>query len=214
VLPRFETLFAESEATLPWSTSVVLAVGHFVAEYWWLLLSVCSCALLAVAGWLRTVAGRLRFDRWLLKSRVTLGLPAAIDTARLLRTLSTLCRNGLPLPAALRVARGTLTNVCLLESLAVVTRDVQAGESFSLALARTAVFPTTAVQLSRVGEETGRLDELLLSAAGVLEEESQLKLERLLNLAVPLLTVAMGLIVAGLIGSVLIGLLSINDLAF
>jgi general secretion pathway protein F len=214
VLPRFESLFAESEAPLPLSTRAVLAVGRFVADYWWMLLALAVAGTAGALAWLRSPTGRYRFHRWLLRTRLTLGLPAAMDTARLLRTVSTLCRNGMPLPSALRVARGTLTNLCLLDALGQVLRDVQAGEAVSLSLARASVFPPVAVQLARVGEETGRLDEMLLSAAAVLEEESQVRLERLLTLIVPALTIAMGLLVAGLIGSVLIGLLSINDLAF
>ena len=98
--------------------------------------------------------------------------------------------------------------------MGTVTREVQAGESFSVSLAKANCFPRLAVQLARVGEETGHLGELLQSAAAVLEQDAQRTLERLLSIAVPLLTVAMGAAVAGLIGSVLIGLLSINDLAF
>lgn len=214
VLPRFDALFAESQATLPWSTRIVLSAGRFTAEFWWVLLLLGAGAALALATGLRSNAGRRRFDAWLLRTRLVLGLPSAIDTARMLHTLSTLCRNGLPLTAALRIARGTLANRRLVEALDIVAREVQSGRPFSQALEQVGVFPAVAVQLAKVGEETGRLDELLLSAATALDEDNQLKLERLLTLIVPLLTIAMGFIVAGLIGSVLIGLLSINDLAF
>ena len=214
VLPRFETLFADSEVALPLSTRAVLATGRFMSDYWWALAAAAVAGTVSWMSWLRSSAGRARFDAWLLTSRVTLGLPAAVATARLFRTLSTLSANGLPLPSALRLARGTAGNRRLLEALAGVAREVQSGESFSAALSRARVFPAIAVQLARVGEETGKLDSMLLSAANVLDEEAQLRLERLLSLFVPLLTVFMGLVVAALIGSVLIGLLSINDLAF
>jgi len=214
VLPRFEVLFSESEARLPWSTHLVLRFGRLVADYWWAM-SLGGVGLTAAfVTWLRSPWGRIQYDRWLLRTRLTLGLPAALDTARLLRTVGSLCRNGLPLSLALKVARGTVGNRCLLEALGRVTSEVQAGESFSVAFSRGGWFPAVAVQLARVGEETGRLDEMLESAAGVLEEDAQRVLERLLSLFVPLITIGMGLVVAGLIGSVLIGLLSINDLAF
>jgi general secretion pathway protein F len=214
VLPRFESLFAESEAPLPWSTRAVLGGGRFVADYWWCLLLALGAAIGSFALWRRSHRGRHAFDGWLLRTRITLGLPAAVDTARFLRTVSALSRNGLPLASTLRVARGTVVNRCLLDALESVTRDVQAGETFSTALGRAGHFPAVAVQLCRVGEETGHLEELLGSAADVLEDESQRTLERLLSLVVPVLTITMGLIVAGLISSVLIGLLSINELAF
>lgn len=214
VLPRFDALFAESEAPLPWSTRAVLDAGRFVTSYGWVLLLLAAGSIAAFSAWLRSPQGRRTFHRWLLKSRLTLGLPGGIEVARMLRTLSSLCRSGMPLPQALKIARGTLANSCLSDALSRAIADVQAGHTLSQALERAGEFPALAVQLSRVGEETGRLDELLQSAAGVLENDNQTKLERLLTLMVPLLTILMGLLVAGLIGSVLIGLLSINDLAF
>ena len=214
VLPRFEQLFSESEAPLPWSTQFVLGLGRVTADYWWALLLGAAMIAVTFVMWLKSTHGRYQYDRWLLRTRVTLGLPAALNTARLLRTVGSLCKNGMPLSQALKVSRGTVGNRYLLNALTEVTREVQAGEAFSVAFARAGCFPAVAVQLSRVGEETGQLEELLQSAAGVLEEEAHRMLERLLSLVVPLLTIGMGLVVAALIGSVLIGLLSINDLAF
>jgi general secretion pathway protein F len=214
VLPRFEVLFAESQGQLPWSTRAVLGTGRFVADYWWALVVVMFATAAAVYGWLRTPAGRRRFDEWVLRTPLTMGLPKGLNTARFLRTVGTLSQNGAPLPSALRIARGTLSNRRLDEAVGHVISDVQSGASLSSALAKSLLFPEVAVQLSRVGEESGQLDALLLSSAKVLEEDCQLKLERLLSLLVPALTIGMALIVAGLISSVLIGLLSINDLAF
>lgn len=214
VLPRFQALFAESDAPLPWATRAVLAVGAFVSAYWWLLLLIGMAVLGASVAWIRSAAGRERLDAWLLSTRVTFGLPAAIDTARLLRTLSALLSNGVHIGNALRIARETLSNTRLRRGLDEASRRIKAGESTSMALEAAAVFPAHAVQLARVGEETGRLEELLLEAAVILEAESAVRLERLLTFLVPALTIGMGGIIAGLIGAVLIGLLSVNELAF
>jgi general secretion pathway protein F len=214
VLPRFEVLFAESEAPLPWSTQAVLLIGRLVADFWWVGLGALVAAAIGARIWIRRPEGRARLHRWLIRSRLTLGLPLTLNAARFFRTISTLLRNGATLPVALRVARGSLSNEALNTGAEQATQAVQAGQPLSEALAAIGLFPPVAVQLARVGEETGHLDDLLLSAATLLEEESYLKIERLITLLVPLLTIGMGLIVAGLIGSVLIGLLSINDLAF
>jgi len=214
VLPRFEQLFVESEAPLPLATRAVLGFGRFVADYGVYLGIAAVLGAAALIRWVRTERGRLTMHRWLLRSRWLLGLPASIDTARLLRTLSTLIGNGLTLPAALKVGRGTLSNGALRAALDGVTRRVNAGEPLHVALSAEPAFPPVAAQLTRVGEETGKLDEMLLSAAEYLEEHSTTTLDRLLTLLVPALTVGMGLVVAGLIGSVLVGLLSINDLAY
>jgi general secretion pathway protein F len=214
VLPRFETLFAESEAPLPFATRAVLAVGGFVSGYWWLLALLITGLVGGVVAALRTPRGRERLDTWLLTSRLTLGLPAAIETARLLRTLSTLLANGVQVGNAMRIARATLSNTRLRKGLDEAAQRIKAGQSTSAALNAAGVFPAHAIQLARVGEETGRLEELLLEAATILEGESSTSLERLLTLLVPVLTIGMGLAIAALIGSVLVGLLSVNDLAF
>lgn len=213
VLPRFQLMFSEADTPIPAATQITLAIGGFVSRYEWLIALITCAAMAGAAAWLRSANGRLRFDHWSLITRFTAQLPAALNTARFFRTVSTLCRNGLPLPAALRVARGTLVNRWLFKVIEGVIRDVQAGDSVSSAIARTGVFPAVAVQLARVGEETGQLHEMLESAASALEAESQLRLERLLTMIVPAAIILMGLVVATLISSVLIGLLSIDDLA-
>src|SRR5262249_15385182 len=104
VLPRFQTLFAESEAPLPWATRAVLAIGGFVSDFWWLLALLIAAAIIGSTAALKSPHGRERLDAWLLSSRLTLGLPGAIDTARLLRTLSTLLANGVQIGSAMRIA--------------------------------------------------------------------------------------------------------------
>lgn len=214
VLPRFGALFADAETRLPWITRVVLALGAFVTAHWWLLTLIGLATTLGIVYWARTPMGRRRIDEYLLRSRLTFGLPAAIDTARMLRTLGTLLANGVQIGGALRIAGATLVNTRLRQGLDEAARLIKAGESTSSALHAAQVFPEHAVQLARVGEETGRLDALLLEAAMVLETESSIRLERLLALLVPVLTIGMGGLIAALIGSVLIGLLSVNELAF
>jgi len=214
VLPKFGELFAEADTPLPWATRTVLAVGDFITAHWWWLAILGVGSVSAAVYWIRSPSGRRRIDTYLLKSRLTFGLPAAIDTARMLRTLGTLLSNGVQIGGALRIARATLTNTRLRQGLDEAAQRIKAGESASSALAAAQVFPAHAVQLARVGEETGRLEDLLLEAATILESESGLRLERLLALLVPVLTIGMGGLIAALIGSVLVGLLSVNELAF
>lgn len=214
VLPKFQVLFAEADAQLPWMTKLVLSVGTFVSSYWWLLLILLAGGIAGAMSILKSPRGRARMDEWLVRTPLTLGLPVAIDTARLLRTLGTLLASGVQIGPAMRIGRGTLSNTCLQRALADAAQRIKAGEGPSSALAAVKVFPQQVIQLARVGEETGRLEDMLAEAAGILEAESRTTLERLLSLLVPGLTVLMGGLIATLIGSVLIGLLSVNELAF
>jgi general secretion pathway protein F len=213
VLPKFRVLFAEADVRLPLSTQIVLQLGDLAQRYWWAALVGLLAGAVGVTAFMRAPRGRAWWDRRLLVGRWTFGLPLKLNTARVLRTLGTLLQSGVVLPNAIRIARGTLSNVHLRNALHDVGLRVSSGQSLSDALLAVGVFPTHAVQLARVGEESGTLQPLLLEAAAILENEAQTSLERLLTLLVPILTIGMGAIVAALIGSVLIGLLSINELA-
>jgi general secretion pathway protein F len=214
VLPRFRTLFQESQAQLPWATRGVLALGDFVGAYGWLCAAIIiSGAFFLYRSWLDPVRGP-RLALRLLKARWTFGLIAKTQTSRFLRTVGTLARSGVTLPQATSIALGMLQNRALLAAGREVHTRLKEGQDLSLLLDRARLFPKAAVQLARVGEETGRLDEMLIEAADALDRESQGTIDRLLSVMVPSITIVMGAIVAGLIASVLVGILSLNDLAF
>jgi general secretion pathway protein F len=214
VLPRFRTLFQESQAQLPWATRGVLALGDFVGAYgWFCAVIIAIAAAFLYRAWHDPVRGP-RLALRLLKSRWTFGLIAKTQTSRFLRTIGTLSRSGVPLPQATSVALGMLQNRALLAAARDVHTRLKEGLNLSLLLDRGGVFPKAAVQLARVGEETGRLDNLLIEAADALDRESQGTIDRLLSVLVPSITIVMGAIVAAIIASVLVGILSLNDLAF
>lgn len=213
VLPRFEALFAVAEAPLPLATRVVLAIGTTLSSYGWLLMLIILAAALVVWRRLRSPEGRVRFDRFLLRSRWTAGLPSRIGSARFLRTVGTLTANGLPLPTAVRVASDAIDNRALHAAAHQLATGLQEGKSLSVLLDAVGDFPKLAVQLARVGEETGKLADMIVEAADMLDREANQTIDRLLTLLVPTLTIGTGLIVALVIGSVLIGILSVNELA-
>jgi general secretion pathway protein F len=214
VLPKFKSLFTESQVLLPMPTQAVLALGDFVKAYGWLcgVITVLS-AIVIIGAWRDTHWGP-RIDRHLLRARWTFGLIAKIQTSRFLRTIGTLARNGVPLPKSTNVALGMLNNRALQAAAREVHERLKQGQDLSSLLDRAEVFPKAAVQLARVGEETGRLQELLVEAADTLDREAQGTIDRLLSVLVPTVTIVMGALVAALIGSVLVGILSLNDLAF
>jgi general secretion pathway protein F len=214
VLPKFKSLFEESQAHLPWATRTVLAVGDFVSAYGWL----CSVGLVVVVitscrVWRNPVHGLL-LSLWLLRAPWAFGLVAKTETSRFLRTIGTLARSGVPLPQATGVSLGMIQNRALLTAARDVHTRLKEGHDFSVLLDRAHIFPKVAVQLARVGEETGRLEDLLVEAADTLDREAQGTIDRLLSVLVPGITILMGAIVAALIASVLVGILSLNDLAF
>jgi general secretion pathway protein F len=213
VLPQFKPLFAEAGQSLPLATRLVMALADAVSDWGWALV------LLGLAAWLglrRALARpgfRLGWDRRVLRLPILGKLVAEIEAARFARTLGTLVQGGLALPAALAWSRGTIGNRAMADAVGRAATDLRAGESLGDLMARAGLFPDLASQLIRVGEATGRLDQMLLHQAALFERSVARTTERLLAALVPGLTIGLGLLVAGIVGSVLAAIMKMNDLA-
>ncbi|HSZ12393.1 MAG TPA: type II secretion system F family protein [Rhizomicrobium sp.] len=213
VLPEFEPLFADAGKALPLSTRIIMGAGAFLRGYWWLLAAMTA----GFAFWFQTVLKdpkkKLRLDAFLLRLPIFGSLLTAIETERLSRTLGTLVANGVPLPAALAIAKDTLRNSVMVDAVSTTASSLREGEGLAARLAQTKVFSPVTLDLIRVGEETGKLDEMLLRQADLDEQRIRHMVDRLIALLVPVLTLFLGVVVAGLIASMMTAILSVNDLA-
>ncbi|HJQ47750.1 MAG TPA: type II secretion system F family protein [Amycolatopsis sp.] len=195
VLPRFKTFFEGMHAKLPLPTRMLLAVTNFLSEWWWALLGGAAVLALILAAVLATQSGRHARDRLLL------ALPVLGDTIqfalveRFSRILSSMVSAGVTLPEALRVATESLRNLVFLRALARAGDAMLEGEGLAQPLARTTLFPATAVQMLRVGEQTGTLDAQLEQTARYYEGELDYKLKKVISLIEPVVIVVMGVIV-------------------
>ncbi|TNC29577.1 type II secretion system F family protein [Amycolatopsis alkalitolerans] len=195
VMPRFRVFFDSLHAKLPLATRVLLAVTGFVGHWWWALLG--GLGVLLLLGFLvtRTRAGRYGRDRLLL------AIPAVGSTIRyalverFCRLLSSMVNAGVVLPEALRVATDSLPNRVFQRSLDRARESVLEGEGLARPLAGTALFPSTAIQMIRVGEDTGTLDAQLVVTARYYEGELDHKLKKLIALFEPVVIIVMGAIV-------------------
>ncbi|KAJ4852888.1 type II secretion system F family protein [Xylella fastidiosa subsp. multiplex] len=211
VVPQFGAMYESLDVALPWFTQGVLALGHFIGDWWFLLLAVIGIGMIFVERKRRDVAFRARFDTWLLRQRLLGTLIVNLETARLARTLGTLLRNGVPLLSALRISRNVLSNAALVDDLGSVAEDVKNGLGLAGALGRGKRFPRLAVQMIQVGEESGTLDTMLLKAASSFEQESTVMIDRLLAALVPAITLVMAMIIAVVILSVLVPLYDLTN---
>jgi general secretion pathway protein F len=190
-----------------------MALGDFVGAWWWLILLSIGGTIAGVQYALRQPPVRLWWDRRSLTLPVIGPLIAKSETARFSRTLGTLAKGGLPLPTALSLATETVTNKAMIEALRNATVSLREGGNLAALLTRTKVFPPLATQLMRVGEETGRMDEMLLHQADLFEREVGRTIERMFTAFTPAITIFLGVTVAGIIGSVMLAILKINDVA-
>ena len=213
VLPQFKPLFAQSGVALPGSTQLLLAVGDGTANVLpWLLPLIVVAALVGLQA-LKYPSVRRARDRALLHVPIVGELIRTTLAARFTRTLGTLLKNGVPLISALGIVRETLGNLVAEEAIDETIESARGGAGLSKPLAKSALFPARTVHLLQLGEETAQLGELALKAAEIDEDQVQVTVQRLLALLVPMITITMGMAVASIIVSLMMAMLSLNDIA-
>ena len=213
VVPQFSQMFEDMGQTLPLPTRIVVGAGEFMTSYWWVILVV---IFLGIAWFQRQMAQpvtRARWDRWLLSNRLVGDLIAKVETARFARTLSTLLANGLPLLAALKLVKDVIGNSVIANAITEATENLTHGKGLADPLLEQKILPPLALQMIKVGEETGDLGPMLDKVADVFDREVRLAIKQMLTLLEPILIVGLGIIVAGIIVSILMAVLSANQLA-
>ncbi len=214
VVPQFAQLFADVGQALPLPTRVVIASGEFLQHYGWLLpLLVVGLAALG-ERLLRRPQQRLRVHRWLLVTPLLGDLIERLETARFARTLATLLGNGVTLVEALRLARKGVGNLEIGARLQVAEARVSEGRRLAEQLREQRAVPPFAVQMVSVGEESGELESMLLRVADAYEAEVQRSLKRMLAILEPAMILLLGALVAGIVLSILVAILGINQLVF
>jgi general secretion pathway protein F len=213
VLPQFVPLFEQNGVKLPRATRILIAVGDMISD-WGLLLLVAVCvAGLALRMALRRRGPRLFVDRLLLRLPVVGKLVREVMAARFSRTLGTLLENGVPLINALGVVRDTIGNLAGVAAVDRATVSAKGGAGLAGPLAETGIFPLRTVYLLRLGEETAELGPMALRAAEIHEEKTRIGIQRLVSLLTPVITIGMGAVIAAIVSSLLLAMLSLNDLA-
>jgi general secretion pathway protein F len=211
VLPKFATIFADLGTAMPASTRLVMGVSDFIVGYWWILTAAIVAAWLAIRRWLDTAKGRERFDRSLLGAPVIGDLVRKLQVARFARTLGTMLKSGVPLIQALEIVRAVVANVVISRALSVVQREVSEGKGLSGPLEKVGVFPPLALQMVGVGEETGRLDDMLLVVSDHYDGEVSHAIARAMSLISPLVLVVMGVITGFIVWAMISAVFSVND---
>ena len=214
VIPKISQMFAEAGQQLPWFTQLVVAAGDFVENYWWLMALAAVGLYVFMRHQYAQTASRLRWDGRLLRLPLVGALIARLEAARFTRTLGTLLGNGVPLLDAIAIAKEVVANQVIAEGIRRVTEQVRQGEGLARPLTEARVFPPLAGHLMQVGEESGNLEAMLMQLAQIYEREVQSALRRLMAVLEPALILGLAVVIAAIILSVVMAILSINNLAF
>ena len=213
VLPALRPVVEGAGARLPILVRLSFGFSDLVRDDWWaFLLAVVACAI-TIHRVLTREAGRRRADALLLRLPLVKSAVVRADFSRFARTLGTLIGGGVAMPVALEAAQRVVVNRVLADAVATVAIAVREGSGLADPLAALGLFPDMAVQIVRIGEATAQVDRMLLQLAEIMDQDVRRDLARALALLVPMLTVGLGLLVAGIVASVMLAVLSINDLA-
>ena len=204
VLPKFQNFFSSLDAELPAPTRLLLTISSFLQQWGWLIALVVVIAAIGYFVALRTHAGRRARDRAMLRVPVVGGTVTVSMVERFTRILASLVTAGVPLPEAMGVAVDSLKNLAFEEPLQRARTSMIEGAGLSGPIAVTRLFPPMAVQMIRVGEDTGSLDTQLEGAAAFYERELDYKVKRMAALVEPAVILFMG----GLVGFVAVALVS------
>lgn len=214
VVPRFTQIFKEMGQNLPLPTVILLFLSNLLRKYWWILLGIVFLVIFGLRRYMKTEAGRSWWDASVLKIPLFGSLVQKIAVSRFARTLGTLLNSGVPILQALTIVKDSIGNEVIAKSSATIREEVKRGKGIAKPLKDSGVFPQLAIHMMTVGEETGRLDEMLIKVADRYDSETRISVKRMISLLEPAMILFMGLVVGFIIVAILLAIFSVNEMPF
>jgi general secretion pathway protein F len=210
VIPRFAQIFADIGQALPLPTQIILIISSFFQRFWWPMAGGLLLLWLVFHRYLKRPHFRRRWDSFLLRLPLIGELVKKIEVGRFSRTLGTLLTSGVPILQSMSIVQETMTNRVLADLIMNLSEAVRAGRPLAQPLKNSVFFPPLATQLISVGEESGRLEEMLLRVADIYDREVQTTIRRLTALVEPVIILVMGIVVGFIVLSILLAIFSIT----
>jgi general secretion pathway protein F len=212
VIPRFAIIFKDLGQAIPLPTQILLEISAAVVAYWWVGLLGALAIVLGWRMWTSSAEGRLAWDQTLLRLPLIGGLTLKVETARFARTLGTMLKSGVPVLGAMAVVGDMMSNQSIGAAVSRLADGVKRGGTIAAGMKEHTAFPALAVHMVRVGEETGRLEEMLLKTADTFETDVRTEMKRVLGMLEPIIILGMGVIVAFIVVAMLLAIFSINEM--
>jgi general secretion pathway protein F len=204
VLPRLFSMLQDMLPVLPLPTLILLKVSHALHSYWpWILIGL-AIVIFGGRWYLRTPAGAENWDKIKLRLPLIGSVVRAAALGRFARTLGTLVKSGVSLLPALKIVENTIGNCVLAAQVARVAEETRGGDSLATPLRKLGIFPGTVIQMIDVGEQTGKLDEMLLKVADIEERHMRARTKILISLLAPALILVVGALVGFMVIAILL----------
>ncbi len=211
ILPQFQNLFRElgGDASLPLPTQIAMAVSVVIRKFWYGLFGATILLVWGLRRYLRTPGGRARYDRLKLRLPALGDLNRKIVVARFSRTLGTLIASGVPIMQSLEVVSKAIDNTVIGQAVDAVRASIREGQTIAIPLQFSGVFPPMVVQMAKVGEETGQLEQMLEKVADFYDVEVETTVQSLTSLLEPMLIIFMGVVVGAMVISLYLPIFSL-----
>ncbi len=214
VVPRFAKIFQDMGKAIPLPTQIILTFSQYFRAYWWAIPGVIALGWFWLRLYKQDEERRFRWDSFKLRWVAVGDLIKKVEVARFARTLGTLLQSGVPILPALGLTKEISQNLAIARSISHIHDQLREGKGVSRTLEETKVFPALAVHMIGVGEETGRLEEMLAKVAEAYEENVQTTMRRLVALVEPVIILVLGAVVGFIVLSMLMAIVGINELPF
>ncbi len=212
VVPRFASIFKDMGVPLPLPMQILKGLSDFLSSYWWLVIMFIVLITAYLRHFRASAAGRLTWDRSLLKIPLVGTVLRKVEVARFSRTLGTLLHGGVPLLQAMTIVRDIIANQGIATMIEPIRNGIKKGEGIAVPMKHSGVFPPLAMHLIEVGEESGKLDSMLIQVADVYDTEVRNGIKNLIAFFEPALILVMGIIIGTIVVSMLLAIFSINDI--
>ncbi len=212
VIPRFADIFEDMGVELPVTTMIMLTAGDFLQANWWFLALAAGAGILFFRYFISTTGGRDWWDRFKLGIPMIGPVLLKVEVARFSKTLGTLLSSGVSILAAMNIVKGVVTNTALKMSLDRVYDDLKQGRMLSVSLERHRVFPSLAVNMLGVGEESGSMPEMLEKVGDMYDKDLKAAIKSFTSLFEPLVILVMGLVIGVMVVSMLLAIFTLNEL--
>jgi general secretion pathway protein F len=211
VVPRFTEVFRDMGVPLPLPMVILKEFSNFLTYYWWVVLAAILVAGIYFRRFRESTEGRLKWDRWMLRIPLVGTVLRKVEVARFSRSLGTLLHGGVPLLQSMSIVRDIIGNQSIAVTIEPIRNGIKKGEGITHPMKQSGVFPPLAMHLIEVGEESGKLDSMLLQVAEVYDVEVRNSIKGLIAFFEPALILLMGIIIGTIVVSMLMAIFSIND---
>jgi general secretion pathway protein F len=212
VVPRFAKIFGDMGVPLPLPMAILKGFSSLFTYYWWVVLIGIVVIAVYFNRFRRSDEGRLKWDRWMLRVPLVGALLRKLEVARFSRSLGTLLHGGVPLLQSMTIVRDIIANQSIARTIEPIRNGIKKGEGITQPMKQSGVFPPLAMHLIEVGEESGKLDSMLIQVADVYDVEVRNSVKNLIAFFEPALILLMGVIIGTIVVSMMMAIFSINDI--